>query len=139
MSNVRTRFAPSPTGYMHVGNLRTALYTYLQARHNDGTFILRIEDTDQGRLVEGATDIIYNTLRAHRPDLGRRPRHRRPRRPLCPEPAHGHVQAVRRSSSSKSGHAYYCFCDQGSPGARCTRPSSAAGETHPTTTATAAT
>ncbi len=55
MSNVRTRFAPSPTGYMHVGNLRTALYTYLQARHNDGTFILRIEDTDQGRLVEGAT------------------------------------------------------------------------------------
>ena len=64
MSNVRTRFAPSPTGYMHVGNLRTALYTYLQARHNDGTFILRIEDTDQGRLVEGATDIIYGTLRA---------------------------------------------------------------------------
>ena len=63
MSNVRTRFAPSPTGYMHVGNLRTALYTYLQARHNDGTFILRIEDTDQGRLVEGAIDIIYNTLR----------------------------------------------------------------------------
>ena len=45
MSTVRTRFAPSPTGYMHVGNLRTALYTYLQARHNDGTFILRIEDT----------------------------------------------------------------------------------------------
>ena len=55
MANVRTRFAPSPTGYMHVGNLRTALYTYLQARHNGGTFILRIEDTDQGRLVEGAT------------------------------------------------------------------------------------
>ena len=50
MSTVRTRFAPSPTGYMHVGNLRTALYTYLQARHNGGTFILRIEDTDQGRL-----------------------------------------------------------------------------------------
>ena len=76
MSNVRTRFAPSPTGYMHVGNLRTALYTYLQARHNDGTFILRIEDTDQGRLVEGATDIIYGTLRAtgltwdEGPDIG---------------------------------------------------------------------
>lgn len=49
MSNIRTRFAPSPTGYMHVGNLRTALYTYLQARHNDGTFILRIEDTEIGR------------------------------------------------------------------------------------------
>ena len=64
MSTVRTRFAPSPTGYMHVGNLRTALYTYLQSRHNGGTFILRIEDTDQGRLVEGATDIIYGTLKA---------------------------------------------------------------------------
>ena len=59
---VRTRFAPSPTGYMHVGNLRTALYTYLIARHNQGKFILRIEDTDQGRLVEGATDVIYRTL-----------------------------------------------------------------------------
>ena len=48
-NNIRTRFAPSPTGYMHVGNLRTALYTYLMAKHDDGTFILRIEDTDQGR------------------------------------------------------------------------------------------
>ena len=55
---VRTRFAPSPTGYMHVGNLRTALYTYLIARANKGKFILRIEDTDQGRLVEGAVDVI---------------------------------------------------------------------------------
>ena len=61
---VRTRFAPSPTGYMHVGNLRTALYTYLIARHANGTFILRIEDTDQGRLVEGATDVIYRTMEA---------------------------------------------------------------------------
>ena len=60
---VRTRFAPSPTGYMHVGNLRTALYAYLIAKKNDGNFILRIEDTDQERLVEGATDIIYNTLK----------------------------------------------------------------------------
>ena len=60
---VRTRFAPSPTGYMHVGNLRTALYTWLIARHADGTFILRIEDTDQGRLVEGATDVIYRTMK----------------------------------------------------------------------------
>ena len=62
-NNIRTRFAPSPTGYMHVGNLRTALYTYLMAKHDDGTFILRIEDTDQGRYVEGAVDVIYNTLR----------------------------------------------------------------------------
>ena len=59
---VRTRFAPSPTGYMHVGNLRTALYTWLIARRNHGTFILRIEDTDQGRLVDGAVDVIYKTL-----------------------------------------------------------------------------
>ena len=60
---VRTRFAPSPTGYMHIGNLRTALYTYLIAKKYNGTFILRIEDTDQARYVEGAVDIIYNTLR----------------------------------------------------------------------------
>ena len=60
---VRTRFAPSPTGYMHVGNLRTALYTYLIARRLGGKFILRIEDTDQERLVEGAVDVIYATLR----------------------------------------------------------------------------
>ena len=73
---VRTRFAPSPTGYMHVGNLRTALYTWLIARNAGGTFILRIEDTDQGRLVEGATDVIYKTLAECRldhdegPDVG---------------------------------------------------------------------
>lgn len=73
---VRTRFAPSPTGYMHIGNLRTALYTYLIARKNKGKFILRIEDTDQGRYVEGATDVIYRTLRTcglnwdEGPDIG---------------------------------------------------------------------
>ena len=59
---VRTRFAPSPTGYMHVGNLRTALYTYLIARRAGGKFILRIEDTDQERLVEGAVYVIYKTM-----------------------------------------------------------------------------
>ena len=75
-NNIRTRFAPSPTGYMHVGNLRTALYTYLMAKHDDGTFILRSEDTDQGRYVEGAVDVIYTTLREpgllwdEGPDLG---------------------------------------------------------------------
>ena len=63
MAKVRTRFAPSPTGYMHIGNLRTALYAYLIAKKDDGDFILRIEDTDQGRLIEGATDIIYQTLK----------------------------------------------------------------------------
>ena len=62
MSKIRTRFAPSPTGKMHVGNLRTALYAYLIAKHEGGDFILRIEDTDQERLMEGALDIIYRTL-----------------------------------------------------------------------------
>ena len=60
---VRTRYAPSPTGYMHIGNLRTALYEYLIAKSQNGKFILRIEDTDQERLVEGAVDVIYNTLK----------------------------------------------------------------------------
>ena len=59
---IRTRFAPSPTGFMHVGNLRTALYEYLIAKHEGGDFILRIEDTDQERFVEGALEIIYRTM-----------------------------------------------------------------------------
>lgn len=63
MSRVRTRYAPSPTGRMHVGNLRTALYAYLIAKHEGGDFLLRIEDTDQERFVEGAVEIIYQTLK----------------------------------------------------------------------------
>ena len=106
---VRTRFAPSPTGYMHVGNLRTALYTWLIARHSGGTFILRIEDTDQGRLVEGATEVIYATLRKcgltwdEGPDIG--------------GPVGPYVQTERRGLYAnfakllvERGHAYYCFC-----------------------------
>ena len=62
MAKIRTRYAPSPTGRMHVGNLRTALYEYLIAKHEGGDFILRIEDTDQERFVEGATEIIYRTI-----------------------------------------------------------------------------
>ena len=62
MTKIRTRFAPSPTGRMHVGNLRTALYAYLITKHEGGDYILRIEDTDQERYVEGAVDIIYRTL-----------------------------------------------------------------------------
>ena len=106
---VRTRFAPSPTGYMHVGNLRTALYTWLIARHAGGKFILRIEDTDQGRLVEGATDVIYATLRKcgltwdEGPDVG--------------GPVGPYIQTERRDFYGKyakllveKGHAYYCFC-----------------------------
>ena len=108
---VRTRFAPSPTGYMHVGNLRTALYTWLIARSQGGTFILRIEDTDQGRLVEGATDVIYNTLAEcgldhdEGPDVG--------------GPTGPYIQSERRDLYGKfaqllidRGHAYRCFCDK---------------------------
>ncbi len=62
MTKIRTRYAPSPTGRMHVGNLRTALYASLIAKHEGGDFLLRIEDTDQERYVEGATEIIYKTL-----------------------------------------------------------------------------
>ena len=108
---IRTRFAPSPTGYMHVGNLRTALYTWLIARHGGGTFILRIEDTDQGRLVEGATDVIYRTMAEcglthdEGPDVGG---------PVAP-----YIQSERRDTYGKyahllveRGHAYYCFCEK---------------------------
>ena len=63
IKTVRTRYAPSPTGFMHVGNLRTALYEYLIAKSQGGKFVLRIEDTDQERYVEGAVDVIYNTLK----------------------------------------------------------------------------
>ena len=110
-NNIRTRFAPSPTGYMHVGNLRTALYTYLMAKHDDGTFILRIEDTDQGRYVEGAVDVIYNTLREtgllwdEGPDIG--------------GPVGPYVQSERMGMFKQyaeqlvaEGKAYYCFCTE---------------------------
>ena len=108
---VRTRFAPSPTGYMHVGNLRTALYTYLIARRGGGKFILRIEDTDQGRLVDGAVDIIYRTMaQCHLehdegPDVGGPvgPYIQTERRPLYKEYAELLVER---------GHAYRCFCEK---------------------------
>lgn len=106
---VRTRFAPSPTGYMHIGNLRTALYAYLIAKHEDGDFILRIEDTDQERYVEGAVDVIYNTLNVtglkhdEGPDIG--------------GPVGPYIQSQRKSiylkyamELIKKGEAYYCFC-----------------------------
>ena len=108
---VRTRFAPSPTGYMHVGNLRTALYTWLIARSQGGTFILRIEDTDQGRLVDGAVDVIYRTMAEcglthdEGPDVGG---------PVAP-----YIQSQRRDTYGhyarllvELGHAYYCFCEK---------------------------
>lgn len=113
MSKVKTRFAPSPTGRMHVGNLRTALYAYLIAKHEDGCFMLRIEDTDQERYVEGAVDIIYRTLAKtgliH--DEG-------------PDKDGGvgpYVQSERQAAGIyleyakkliEKGEAYYCFCDK---------------------------
>ena len=106
---VRTRFAPSPTGYMHVGNLRTALYTYLIARQNNGKFILRIEYTDQERYVEGAVDLIYRTMKEtgmlwdEGPDVGGDygPYIQSERRGLYMEYAKQLVE---------KGAAYYCFC-----------------------------
>ena len=113
MGKVRTRFAPSPTGRMHVGNLRTALYAYLIAKHEGGDFILRVEDTDQERFVEGALDIIYRTMEktglVH--DEG-------------PDKDGGYgpyVQSERSASGRyikyakqlvEQGDAYYCFCDK---------------------------
>ena len=109
MSNVRTRFAPSPTGFMHVGNLRTALYEYLVAKSQGGSFVLRIEDTDRERLVEGAVDVIYKTLETaglkhdEGPDIGG---------------DYGpYVQSERKDmylpyaeQLIKEGKAYRCFC-----------------------------
>lgn len=108
---IRTRYAPSPTGYMHIGNLRTALYEYLIAKKNGGKFILRIEDTDQDRYVEGATEVIYKTLKMaglkhdEGPDIGG---------PYSP-----YIQSERKSSYMEYakklielGGAYYCFCSK---------------------------
>ncbi|MEE0965866.1 MAG: glutamate--tRNA ligase [Bacilli bacterium] len=108
---VRTRFAPSPTGYMHIGNLRTALYNYLITKHEDGDFILRIEDTDQNREVEGAIDIIYNVLAETglNYDEG----------PLKPGKVGPYVQSERLDIYHKYaqelielGGAHYCFCQK---------------------------
>ncbi|MDE6837398.1 MAG: glutamate--tRNA ligase [Acutalibacter sp.] len=109
MSTVRTRFAPSPTGFMHVGNLRTALYEYLVAKSQGGAFVLRVEDTDQERYVEGAVDVIYHTLQQvglthdEGPDLGG---------------GYGpYIQSQRLNTYLpyaqqlvQEGKAYYCFC-----------------------------
>lgn len=110
-NEVRTRFAPSPTGYMHVGNLRTALYTYLIARKYGGKFILRIEDTDQNRYVDGSVELIYKTMQEcglthdEGPDVG--------------GPVGPYIQTERRGLYQEyaerliaRGHAYRCFCDK---------------------------
>lgn len=113
MQKIRTRYAPSPTGRMHVGNLRTALYAYLIAKHEGGDFILRIEDTDQERYVEGAVEIIYRTLEKtgliH--DEG----------PDKDKGVGPYVQSERQAQGLylkyakeliDKGEAYYCFCDK---------------------------
>lgn len=113
MSKIRTRFAPSPTGRMHVGNLRTALYAFLVAKHEDGDFILRIEDTDQERLLEGAVGIIYRTLEktglihdeGPDKDKGVGPYVQSERQ------AEGLYLEYARKLIDK-GEAYYCFCDK---------------------------
>lgn len=109
MSNIVTRFAPSPTGFMHIGNLRTALYSYLLAKSQGGKFILRIEDTDQVRLVEGASDVILDTLKMTGIDYDEGP---------VVGGEHGpYIQSERlpiyKEYAEKliaSGNAYYCFC-----------------------------
>lgn len=111
MTKIRTRFAPSPTGYMHIGNLRTALYAYLLTKSQGGDFILRIEDTDQERYVEGATDLIFKTLKEtglihdEGPDIGGDygPYIQSERRNIYKEYAEKLVEL---------GGAYYCFCDK---------------------------
>ena len=108
---IRTRYAPSPTGRMHVGNLRTALYAYLIAKHEGGDFLLRIEDTDQGRLVEGAVELINETLA----DTGLVP----DESPEKPGSCGPYVQSARVQAGiyrkyaediAREGQAYYCFC-----------------------------
>ena len=113
MTKIRTRFAPSPTGRMHVGNLRTALYSYLVAKHEGGDFILRIEDTDQERYVEGAVDIIYRTMEGtglihdEGPDkdggVGPYVQSERQKKGI-------YIEYARKLIDK--GEAYYCFCDK---------------------------
>lgn len=109
MNEIRTRFAPSPTGYLHVGGLRTALYNFLFARKNNGKFILRIEDTDRSRYVEGAVENLINTLKwcdliyDEGPDVGG---------PYGPYIQSQRLEIYKQHAEElvKKGHAYYCFC-----------------------------
>lgn len=106
---VRTRFAPSPTGFMHVGNLRTGLYAYLFAKKNGGKFILRIEDTDQERYVEGAVDVIYNTLKKAGIEHDEGPDKDGGYGPYIQSMRKGMYLEYAKELVEKGG-AYYCFC-----------------------------
>lgn len=108
---VRTRFAPSPTGYMHIGNLRTAIFEYLTAKHENGDFILRIEDTDLTRKVDGAIDFIYDTLKICNIDISEGPNN--------PGEYGPYIQSERlkiyqdyANKLVENGQAYYCFCSE---------------------------
>ncbi len=108
---VRTRFAPSPTGYMHIGNLRTAIFEYLTAKHENGDFILRIEDTDLTRKVDGAIDFIYDTLKICNIDISEGPNN--------PGEYGPYIQSERlkiyqdyANKLVENGKAYYCFCTE---------------------------
>ena len=111
MKKVRTRFAPSPTGYMHIGNLRTALYGYLYAKKEGGDFILRLEDTDSKRYVDGAVQIIYDTLKdagiryTEGPDIGG------DYGPYV-QSERGEIYRAYAKKLIELGGAYYCFCDK---------------------------
>jgi nondiscriminating glutamyl-tRNA synthetase len=109
MPVVRTRLAPSPTGYLHIGSLRTALYCYLWAHHNQGQYIIRVEDTDRTRLVEGAVDAIIDTHDI----LGLTPdesvRHEGAYGPYI-QSERTHIYAPRLHQMCENGSAYYCFC-----------------------------
>src|SRR5690606_21826851 len=108
---VRTRFAPSPTGFMHVGNLRSALYAYLFARQNNGTFILRIEDTDLERFVAGAVEVIYDTLKQAGIEIDEGPHEGGNYGPYVQSERKEIYQNYAKELVDK-GVAYYCFCDK---------------------------
>ena len=107
----RTRFAPSPTGFMHIGNLRTAIFEYLVAKHSGGDFILRVEDTDQNRKVEGAIDFIYNTLNLCKMEISEGPNNEGEYGPYI-QSERVHLYKQYAEELVKMGKAYYCFCSE---------------------------
>ena len=111
MERTRTRFAPSPTGFMHIGNLRTALFEYLVAKHDNGDFILRIEDTDQTRKVEGATEFIYDTCKLCGLTFDEGPNNPGNYGPYF-QSERLEIYQEYAKKLVEMGHAYYCFCDE---------------------------
>ena len=109
--NARTRFAPSPTGFMHIGNLRTAIFEYLVAKHDGGEFLLRIEDTDQNRKVEGAIDFIYNTLNLCNMKIDEGPNNEGEYGPYIQSERVG-IYKEYAEKLVEMGKAYYCFCTE---------------------------